>query len=136
MGYFHINMKNRWVGCIWDGFFQEKGGPRHARCLFEQFLSEGHGFMTGHAFYRNRPADRIYFDQWVKVKNKRQWLLLIEPTPQLRRFLQASFCHQGGRVMEKTFKDAYLYLFTEAEGDSPQNGDRAVRVKIVTPGVE
>jgi len=113
MGYFHINMKNRWVGCIWDGFFHEKGGARHARCLFEQFLTDGNGFMTGHASYKNRPADRIYLNQWLKSSYKRQWLLLIEPTPELRNFLRSSFCHQRGRIMEKTFKDTYLYLFID-----------------------
>ena len=110
MGYFHIDMKDHWVGRIWDKLFKETGDRPNARCIFEHLRSDPHGFFIGTSYNKNRPVYKIYSDQWLKIENKREWLLLIDPSEDLRKFLKMSLYNGQRTVKEARFKGVYLYL--------------------------
>ena len=110
MGYFHIDMKNRWIGRIWDSLFEEHSNRPNARCIFEQLVSDSNGFFIATISNKDRLSHRIYSDQWLDVGYKREWLLLIEPSESLIKFLKRSLDHEQRLVKEIRFKNTYLYL--------------------------
>lgn len=112
MGRFKIDMKDRWVGIIPEILFKKTEYPAQARCVFEQFNFDMRGFLIGIGFYTDRPQYMIYRDQWLKVKYKREWLLLINAPEDLRIFLEGSMGNEKGTHRHIIFKGADLYLLS------------------------
>jgi hypothetical protein len=109
MEYIYKDMKNRWLGRIGDSLIKGSGSPPQAEYRFEHLKSDAKGHIVGVSFV-NDTTYGISSGRWVKVKYKREWLLLISPSEELRKLLERSLHSEQKVFKEAKFNDAYLYL--------------------------